>query len=234
MAFGDVRGTLTGTNASIPASFAATGSVSVSVGDLIVVVIAERAANTSTAVTDSLGNTYTQQNSGTVSGNIGAHAFWSRATNAGTLTSVTATCTASGADGAIGAVVFEGPFVSSPLDASPANAVDNTSPYLGPASGTLAQADELVAGWWCGANGMATAALGGGWTVRTNPNTGTGNNTVGAAIGSITVAATTSVQPSWTAGTAPAANALGTMSFKKDTTTPPPASDTHRMFALFD
>ena len=93
MAFGGLRtGTQpTGGNNSIPNPLPASGSVVVSIGDLIVAVIAQQTALTVTAVTDNLGNTYTAQNAGTlVSTTISGRMFYSRVTVAGTLTTVNA------------------------------------------------------------------------------------------------------------------------------------------------
>src|SRR5258707_148904 len=88
MAFGDVRGTLNGAGVSTTNPSDATGSVSVSVGDLIVAVFGEQVALGVTAATDNLGNTYTAQNAGTDSGASTGRMFYSRATVAGTLTAV--------------------------------------------------------------------------------------------------------------------------------------------------
>jgi|SRR5829696_1365746 len=212
MAFGAVKGTLVGSNASIPNPFVATGSVAVAVGDLIVVLVTERVSLTAGTVTDNLGHTYTAQNAGTDGGNATGKAYWKIATAAGTLTSVSAATTPSTDDAGIGAVVYEGAFNASPLDASPANVASATAPFTGPATGVLAQADELVVNWWAGTPGVAapTSSVG---TVNVIPGT-TGANSQNGAIASLVVSATTSTQATWTASGA--ASAIeGVMTFKK-------------------
>lgn len=122
MAFGGVKGTLSGAAAAITNPFSATGSVVVAVGDLIVAVLGERAAAvTVTAVTDNLGNTYTAVNAGTAATSAAGRAFYSIVTTAGTLTSANAAATASTNDVAFAVVVYEGPYAVSPRDVAPAN-----------------------------------------------------------------------------------------------------------------
>jgi hypothetical protein len=214
MAFGSVTGTFQGNNASIPASFAAalsTGSGVVSTGDLVVVVVCEQTGLTVSACTDNLGNTYTAQNAGTLSGtSVSGCLFWSVVTNAGTITSVTATCTSSTHNGVIIAAIIDGPFLASPVDANPANTTnDLTTPYTTPATGTLAQAQEVIVSW--------ITQTGSNTLTATAPNVKiiqqNSVSVVGAVLGSQVVAATTTVTPAWT-GTAPTANVLGTISFK--------------------
>jgi hypothetical protein len=219
VAFGDVRtgGVFDTGVASITNPLTVSGSCTVSVGDLIIAVLAQQTALTVTAVSDNLGNTYTAQNAGTDAGNITGRMFYSRVTNAGTLTSVSFTTTASTNDAAAGAVMFEGPFLTSPLDANPANSTaDITSPFSFPATGTLAQTDELVVAW-AAAVGTVTS----GWTatspLRKHDSPSVAN--AGAFIGSYVVAATTTTTPEAT-GTNPTQDVLGTATFKKDTTAP--------------
>jgi hypothetical protein len=214
MAFGGLRGTLVGGNNSIPNPLPATGSVAVVVGDLVVALIAQQTALTVTAVTDNLGNTYTAQNAGTLaSTTISGRMFYSRVTVAGTLTTVNAATTSSTNDASISAAVYEGPFKVSPLDASPTNlTADTTTPYSCPATGTLAQADELCIGWFAAA-GNATFTAGGGFTKSIQQSQSANAAT---AICALVVAATTTQTPSWT-GTAPSNDVLGTASFRKDT-----------------
>lgn len=212
MAFGGLKGTLVGGNNSIPNPLPATGSVSVAVGDLVVAVIGQQTALTVTAVTDNLGNTYTAQNAGTLSGTtISGRMFYSRVTVAGTLTTVNAAATASANDATIAVAVFEGLFESPPIDTNPANATnDVTTPYTSPASGTLAQAVELVVSWMTFNSTSVLSA--------TSPNLKAVQNSQSAnadvVIGYQVTAATTTVTPAWT-GTAPTANVLGTASFKQ-------------------
>jgi len=214
LAFGDVKGTLVGSNASIPNPFVATGSVTVAVGDLIVACVSERVNLTAGTMTDNLGHTYTAQNAGTDGGNATGRAYWIIATAAGTLTSVSVTATASSDDAGIGAVVYEGAFAASPLDASPANTADAAAPFVSSATGALAQADELVVNWWAGTPGTAAPASSVG---TTNAIFGTtGANSQNGAIASLVVSSTASTQATWTAaGTASCV--MGVMTFKKGT-----------------
>lgn len=147
-AFGDLIGTLAGSGVSVTDPSDATGSVVVAVGDLIVAQFAEENDLTVTAVTDNLSNTYTAQNAGTDAGAVTGRVFYSRATNAGTLTAVHFDTTASNNNWAAVAAVFAGDFASPPIDANASNSTsDVTSPFTCPATGTLAQADELIVAW---------------------------------------------------------------------------------------
>jgi hypothetical protein len=211
MAQGDLKGTLTGGGASITNPSDATGSVAVSVGDLVFVIIDEVTNLTASGASDNLGNTYAATNAGSDTGTSTGRAFWSRVTVAGTLTTISIAATASANDYAIFAVVIEGAFDASPLDTNPANVTtDSTSPFTCPSTGTLAQAKETVIAWACVSTTETWAA--------TSPNLLAGQQTQGnlrAVIGYQTVAATTAVAPEFTAAGNPAqAATLGTSSFK--------------------
>lgn len=214
MAFGGLKGTLTGSAASITASNSIAGSVAVAVGDLIFAVSCQQTALTSTAATDNLGNIYTAQNAGTLSGAaVSGRAFWSLVTVAGTLTSIAIAATASANDWCGVAGVIEGPFDPSPLDTNPANiTTDITSPFTCPATGTLAQASEVVMAW-----GATTNASNFSWSA-TSPNLlaigASSALIVRVALGYQAVSATTTVSPEFTAGGNPTADVLGTCSFK--------------------
>jgi hypothetical protein len=212
MAFGDLKGTLTGNANSITNPAPITGSVSVSVGDLIVAVCGQQTNLTVTACADNLGNSYTAQNAGTDAGLVTGRMFYSRATGAGTLTTINFTTTASTNDFAGFGGVFEGNFTDPPIDANPANiTTDITSPFTCPATGTLSQANELVVCWGCANQNTVWAA--------TSPLLLAGNvnnsNTVKVAIGRKVVAATTTTSPEFTAAANPTQNILGTASFKQ-------------------
>ena len=215
MAFGDVRGTLTASSGSITNPFDATGSVAVSVGDLVVALLAQQTNLTVTACSDNLGNTYSAQNAGTDAGAATGRMFYSRVTVAGTLTTISATCTGSTNNVTFPCAVFEGPFQASPHDttANPANATtDTTSPFTCPASGTMAQADNLVIGW-CTKNQNAALTASGSTSLAIAES---GQVPV-SAIGYQVVAATTSVAPTLAAASDPTQIVLGTAVFKKDT-----------------
>jgi hypothetical protein len=220
MSFGTLKGTLTGNGASVTASNALAGSVVVNTGDLIFAVFGQQTALTASAASDNLGNTYTAQNAGTLSG-VSGRAFYARVTVPGTLTSVTVAASASTNDYAGFVAVIEGPFVAAPIDANPANTTgDITSPYACPATGTLAQALEVVIAW-SASDGSAT------WSA-TSPNLLAGQainaTTIKVVVGYQAVNSTTTVSPAFT-GTAPTGNVLGTASFKEDLSPPPPLGE---------
>lgn len=212
MAKGDLRGTLTGSVNSVTNPTVASGSVAVSVGDLVFGTMSQQTNLTAAGtVTDNLGNTYAYLNAGTDAGTVAIRSFYARVTNAGTLTTINVPATASTNDASVVADVIEGPFLTSPLDANPANATDATTPFTCPATGTLAQADEVV---------MAAIALAANQTVAaTSPSSLTG--TVARANASVgqsrrVVSATTTVTPEFTGTSATAAQT--TASFKLDPT----------------
>lgn len=208
--FGELLGTLQANNNTIPTNFSATGSVPVSVGDLIVSVVCQQTALTVTGVTDNLGNTYTAQNAGTDAGAVTGRVFYSIVTTGGTLTSVTAACTTSANDGVHIVGVFKGQFSS--IDANVANITsDVTSPFSAPSSGTLAQASEVVIAWGVGNHSTSWSA--------TSPNLLAiqlaNSTTIKAALGYQTVSSTSAVAPAFTAGSNPTNAVLGTLSFRQ-------------------
>lgn len=215
MAFGARKGTLGAAANSITNPFAATGSVAVVIGDLVVAVFAEQTNLTVTTVSDNLGHSYTALNAGTDAGAITGRGYYCRVTSAGTLTSIAAVATGSADNVAAAAVVIEGPFQAAPLDANPANITsDAASPFTCPATGTLAQATEVVIAW--GAANYGTV-----WTA-TAPNSlavdRASQSVAKVAIGNQTVAATTSVVPVFAAAGNPTQAILATASFKADLT----------------
>ncbi len=221
MAFGDLKGTLKVGALSITTPVAATGSVSVSVGDLIVCEVAERAAAvTVTSVTDNLHTptTYTAQNAGSAGTNATGRLFWKIATAAGTLTSVSAAMTNSTDDVAVVAAVFAGPFAASPLDATPANLTDDlASPFACPASGVLAQASELVIAAVALVRGQTNTAATSPNLLAVNQASAAANALVSicAAIGYQVVSATTSIAPAFTCASGTfTGTVLHTISFK--------------------
>lgn len=223
MAFGDVKGTLGISATSIPANGTMTpvGSVVVSYGDLIVAAFAEVGALTIGAtVTDNLGNTYTAENSGTLS-SVGFRCFWAFVTNAGTLTQVQGTGTTSTDDYAAVVAVFTGPFTSSPvsLDRSPANTTDNTSPFTGSPTGVLTQTNELIVSCFGSARGYDDFSVTSPMVLavqRKSAATEGAANSCSAAIGAWVVSATTSVTPSWTRASGTFTGCVEcTMSFRK-------------------
>lgn len=213
MAFGGLKGTLVGAANSITNPIDATGSVVVAVGDLVFGVIGEQTSLTAGTVTDNLGNTYAATQAGTDAGTSTGRAYYSRVTVAGTLTAVHFAATASTDNVAVVAAVIEGPFVTSPLDANPTNITsDITSPFTCPATGTLAQASEVVMAW-----GVATGST--VWAA-TSPNLlatqQATQSVLHTVVGYQAVAATTTVSPAFTAASNPTDAVLGTASFKQD------------------
>jgi hypothetical protein len=140
---------------------------------------------------------------------VTGRAFWSLVTVAGTLTVVHIAASASANNYSVLAVVYEGPFVASPLDANPANTTDATSPYNAPATGVLAQAVEQVISWICYAGGTVVNATGG---LTTSGNVLDAGSLASVTVGDVTVASTASVSPVFT-GTSFTAT-QGTNSFK--------------------
>jgi hypothetical protein len=205
-AFGDSLGALSVTGTSITDPFVAAGSVVVAADDLIVAVLTEQTSLTVTSVDDNLGNTYTPTNDGSDAGAVTGRAFYSIVTAAGTLTAVNAQTTASSDNAAMVAVALKGPV--SAIDKNPANTTnDLATPYPCPATGTLAQADELIVHWASG-------------TVRFYPVSpsylrhAVGVTGASVNIGAYVVAATTDQTPSFT-GIESSADVLGTITFKK-------------------
>ena len=213
MAFGDLKGFGTGSGLSVTNPSNASGSIGVSVGDLVVAVMCEQTSLTVTAVTDNLGNTYTAQNAGTDAGTSTGRMFYSRVTVAGTLTTVSFAATASADNYTVIFAVYQGPFVVSPIDKNPANgASDIVSPFTCPATGVLSQPVELVIAWAVAATLTVTTWAGsGGVAVDIQATDGAVTNAV-IAHGVTNSTATTT--PAFT-GTAPSADdVLGTATFK--------------------
>jgi hypothetical protein len=215
MAFGDHKGSLTASVASVTNPTDLSGSVSVAVGDLVFGVFSQQTDLTAGGtVTDDLGNTYAYLNAGSDGGTATGRAFWSRVTVAGTLTQISVPATASANDASAVASVIEGPFATSPLDANPANTTNATGPTQDcPSTGVLAQADEVV---------MSSDSIAGNLTLTaTAPGSITqtvARANISTAVQRRVVAATTSVTPQF--DSAIANNAVQTTgSFKKALTT---------------
>ena len=115
MAFGGLKGTLTGNANNIGSSLAIStgGPITVAVGDLIYAVIAEQATASVTACGDNLhgGSTYAATSAAADAGTIcTGRAFWKRVTTAGSLSSVTFVTAATTNNVVAIAAVIEGPF----------------------------------------------------------------------------------------------------------------------------
>lgn len=216
MAFGDLRGSFEAGSTSPGTGFAATGSIALSVGDLIVVAYGGRANGLTVTFNNNLSLTFTALASGDASANARpVYAAYHRVTAGATLTSVTTSHASNTGDMALCVAVFEGVFDAAPLDKNPALLSDATTPFTSNLSGTLSQADELVVGYQGQGNGTADGGYGasGSFTVAVDESTGTGSNTGSCAIFRQLVAATTSIAAAVT-GTSQTAT-VGVATFKK-------------------
>lgn len=153
--FGSLLGTFVSNAATTTTTVDAVGSVSVSVGDLIIAHSVRRTTSGATGCTDNLGNTYTAQNAGTNTGSATYRAFYSIATVAGTLTTVSVSFVA-GNTVAVCAAVFKGFFGS--IDANPANTTDNATPFVTNLTGTLTSQPAVVVSW-VGGNDFTTDVM---------------------------------------------------------------------------
>ena len=226
MAFGDLIGSITGEGTTVTTSNLCTTvhtSSAISTGDLIYVCFAQGTQLQVTGITDDLGNTYTACNAGTDAGNYTARAFYSIATNSGTITTITAVSSSTfPVKWTCIAAFFRGPFGGTPgaIDRNPTNLVDTTSPvspYNCPTTGALTQANEVVVHWIVSdvfASGYANpSSTQVGSFVVANPN---------GIVGSLAyrvVAATTSVTPQFTSPVNPTVTITGTTTFKRATST---------------
>jgi len=188
------------------------GDAALQTGDLIFAVFGEQTALTVSTVGDSMGHTYTATNIGTDAGTITGRAFYTRVTSNGSLTSVTATATASSDNFAFPVAVFEGPFDAPPADKNIANTTTGSAGavYTCPASGALAQAIELVVGWGARNSGTAFTA--------TSPNLLAiqlaAQTVAQAVIGYQTTINTSSLAPVFTSASSAGQSVLGTITFK--------------------
>jgi hypothetical protein len=226
MAFGGLRGTFESAATSPGTGFAATGSIAVSVGDIVVVALGSRnLGGDPVTFTDNFGNNYTEETASDVSGRC-IYPAWVRITTAGTLTSVSFSQTSDNGDKAMVVGVFEGPFDDvDPLDIVLAgNTTDSAEPWLCPATGTLAQADELIIGMITHGNGIvegqytATAPFS---MVEQESSNGTASNSCSVGMCYQVVSATTTQTPTFEQSTASSAQGTSryTLSFKKGTNT---------------
>ena len=214
MAFGALRaGTFSGQAASTPNNFAISGSQAVTVGDLIFAFFSCENILTPTAVTDNLGNTWSTAVGNYGSGGfISGRAWYSRVTVAGTLTTLTFNST-SASDNCVGlGIVIEGLFDPSPLDKNPGSTgTDLTSPFTGPATGTLSQAEEVIICYF-GVDGSATYTASAPLTKALQLSS---SSNLTSALGYALTSATTSIAPAFTGSNPPNAAGIGSATFKK-------------------
>ncbi len=216
MAFGDSRGDGGAAQNSITNPTNITMSWALSLKDLVFVVVAEQTSLTAGTVTDNLGNTYNAVNAGTDSGTVTGKAYYAVVTNAGTLTQVSVAATASADNVAVRIAAWEGPFEASPLDAAPANIEDVSSQFDCPASGTLAQANELLVGWMVASSNAVLTVVSPGITDGQTSSQAVATATFAHKV----VSSTASDNISFT-GTNPTDAVQGTASFKQEVVTRP-------------
>ena len=184
-------------------------------GDLVIVVAsADNAAggggSPGTCI-DNTGDTYTAFQAATDAGTVAARAYYKIASSDGVVTRVTVDLTSGGVtddEFTISVSVFSGPFNLSAPDKNPTNiANDLASPFLAPATGTLAQASELIVAWIAYA-GAAAVPISSPFTSAINDGQG-----VLLSVGYETVNSTSTVTPQFT-GSALSVSVLGTASFE--------------------
>lgn len=194
-------------------SISATGSIQVQEGDLIFVLYRMSVTAPATTFSDNLTSTYNAVTPPATSGNS-TRAAWARVSSAGTLTTVTASYSSTNARKVIAVAVFSGPFETSPLDKTPAQTTDASSPYTGPASGTLSQAYELILQGMSCNPGVASMSAGSPASMCGSASTGTGASEIAVYLGYRVVNSTTSVTPSFSGGTSLTSAAQYTWTFK--------------------
>lgn len=166
------------------------------------------AAMSSVAVSDTLSNTWTPLNATSAGSGLLMFPFFASVgtgTKGGAASTVTFTYTSSASRKAVGCIAFDGVETSSPQDANPANTTDSTSTYNTNATGTLAQANEIVIAPFVLAHNAETI------TCASPTGTDTGVAAVTSAGSATTnvdfrfcytlVAATTTLTPAATSGT---------------------------------
>lgn len=194
--------------------------LSLAVNDVVVVAVADQMTSTTTVtIGDNSTGSHNTWNalSGPTTNTIRINKWYSIIADA-SLTTITATFTSQNASRAIAVAAWDNHlFSASPLDKNIANSNDSTSPYDCPATGVLAQADEIVLGFLADA-GNATATVTSpslnAAQVASSGGSAAGNSAIN--ISYRVVSATTSIQPQFTLGTS-RTGVVGTASFKYNT-----------------
>lgn len=211
-----VIGTAKNTSTSSVTSLSTSTALTVAVGDLVFVSFYGHASITSCTISDNLRNTWTALTSSTAEGDL--YAAFTVVTTAGSMTP-SATITSAAVAKIISAVQYRATagFVSSPLDVNPSvTSSTSTGTVSGPATGTLAQASELLVGYCGQLTTTAPASLVFG-TDDVTDTAGSGSDKVGASIAHETVSATSSVTQQWTMA---AGSVMGVASFKLNAASP--------------
>jgi hypothetical protein len=213
--FGDLIGAASNQALSVTNPFSPSTAQTISAGDLVFVAYAEVTGTTATGCTDNLGNTYSALTSGSTTS-----VYYTVATTGGACTPAIAT-TASARDASIVVGCYKGPFDGTPLDKNPAvTASDNAEPYTAPATGTLAQADELIVGYFLAFNNGEASYDTPSPSARGDAMVAIGTaNTTSGALTSKVVAATTTLTFELSGGTGTRPHTCGVATFKKGSPT---------------
>lgn len=217
MAFGDLLGTFSfGATSVGTTTNNLSGSATVAVGDLIVVLCFQNSGGTGTFSTpsDSLGNTYVLDQTG---GGTNLAFYRASVTVSGSPT-ISVFTTSTSNDTAFAAAAFAGPFAASPLDKQLAFGSDTTSPFTSGSSGTFAQADELVIGALALVRCQNVSATSPNLLAvnaqSTTPNT---TGSAGSTIGYQVISSTASKTVAFTASGTITTGLISLLSYKKDT-----------------
>lgn len=196
-----------------------TGAFSVAANDLCIAAFADLVGSTAPSITSSPTSTWTALSGPTTS--TVRLSWWFSVMSSGNASTTATFTTISSAAARAGAVscFAAASTAATPKDVNPVNTTDATSTYNGPASGTLAQANEWIVGVyaWAGVSTSTTATTG-SWLDLTGTAIGT---TGGSAATNVklymqyqSVTATTTQTPGAT-NSVNAAGAQGTVSFKR-------------------
>lgn len=200
-------------NAKATGTTLALGPVTVAAGDIIVALFGDQVGGSAPTIADNIGgNTWTAL-TGPNTNTARISKWYCIVTNGGSMTATVTFGSSANARAGVLGVWDASAFAASPLDKDIANANDSTSPYDCPATGTLAQADEIVLGFCSRASNAALSAGGSELGIIEGHSTGgsAGTNiSVGLTYRKVT--ATTSIQPQMTGSSV--AGVVGTASFK--------------------
>ena len=189
-------------------------AVTTAVGDVVVVTFSDQVDGTAPTIADNFTNTWTALTGGT---NTVRMSTWYAVIASGKSGSMTVTITfQSSANSRAGCLAGFVNMTATPLDKNPAATNDSTSPYDGPSSGTLTQADELVIGYcaMAGPNGDTTGTTTEDALITLATTGGQAGSNSRAALTYRAVNATTAVVPEMTNTTADRAGITGTATFK--------------------
>lgn len=207
MPFGSRLGSASNITSSGGTSISTSTSLTVSVGDLVFVAFGSKASPTTVTFSDNLGNTWTSLTSNSTSACL--FAAYTVVTVAGSMTP-TATYASQTLETVILAAQYSGPFTSPALDTNPPCDTGTVAGGVaGPATGTLAQANELIISYASSLSATVPTA-GAGFTLDIGQGGGSGSNKCNGGIESQVVSSTASVAPTW--GTT---LKIGTASFKE-------------------